>query len=149
MQLHMVGKTNHGLLGRCCAGSDMGQGSDTRRASSETTPDPSLFPEVEACDDILSVFVFVGVKDLVGVSSAIHKSSVVAITYLSCRRMKHPNVLARQYVDQSTSLNVPDLDEAWLECENVRIRQCKRLRLPFPRNLPIRTCTPAVSIDEE
>ncbi len=72
MQLHMVGKTRHGLLGCCCAGSDMGKEATQRRASSETTPDPSLFPEVEACDDILSDFVFVGVKDLERVSSAIH-----------------------------------------------------------------------------
>jgi len=69
--------------------------------------------------------------------------------YLSRRRMKHSDILSSQDVNQSTCLNVAYLDKAWLERENVWIRQRKRLRLPFPYNLPIRSGAPAISVDEE
>lgn len=75
--------------------------------------------------------------------------SITRNTYLACRRMKHANVLPCQYVDEGTGLHMPDLDEARFERENVWIRQRKGLRLPFPGDLPIGTCTPPVPIDEE
>lgn len=62
-------------------------------------PDPSSFPEVKACHNILSVLIFVGIKDLESVSSATYIPSIGRNSYLSCRRMKHPNILSCQYVD--------------------------------------------------
>lgn len=62
-------------------------------------PDPSSFPEVKACHNILPVLVFIGIKDLENISSATYIPSIERKTYLSCRRMKHPDILSRQYVD--------------------------------------------------
>lgn len=48
-----------------------------------------------------------------------------------------------------TRLHMPNLNEARFESQYVRVRQCKRLRLPFPGNLPVLPGSPAVSVDEE
>ena len=52
-------------------------------------------------------------------------------------------------MNQFARLNMSNLNEAWLERENVRIAQCKRCRCPFPLDLPVLSGPPAIAIDEE
>jgi hypothetical protein len=63
--------------------------------------------------------------------------------------MKHPQVLARHYVDELTGLDVSDLDEIWLERKDIRVIQRECLRCAFPLDSPVLPCSPAVAIDEE
>lgn len=83
-------------------------------------------------------------------SAGLQRSVAVECSmYFSRRRMEHPNILPRKNMHQSARFDVPYLDEARLEREDVRVRQRKRHRVALPRNLPIRTRPPAVAIDEE
>lgn len=70
-------------------------------------------------------------------------------TNLSRRGMQHANILPRHNVDEFTCLNVPDLHEIGLKCKNIRIRKCKRIGIALPRDLPIRSSTPTVAVDEK
>lgn len=63
--------------------------------------------------------------------------------------MKHPNILARQNMDQLARLDMADLDEVRLERQNVRVRQRKRVGRAFPRDLPVGSRAPSVAVDEE
>jgi len=48
-----------------------------------------------------------------------------------------------------TRLHMPDLNEARLKSQYVRVGQGKRLGLAFPGNLPVLPGSPAVPIDKE
>jgi hypothetical protein len=63
--------------------------------------------------------------------------------------MQHPHILPSHDMNQFARLNVPDLDEARLEGENIGIMQCKALGSAFPLNLPIGSCPPPVTVDKE
>lgn len=63
--------------------------------------------------------------------------------------MQHSNVLRRQNVHASARVNVPDLDEARLKGEDIRVRQRKGLRLTLPIDAPVWTRPPAVAVHEE
>lgn len=52
-------------------------------------------------------------------------------------------------MDQFTGFNVSDLDKARLKGEDVGVVQRKCLRCSFPLNLPILSCSPSITIDEE
>lgn len=52
-------------------------------------------------------------------------------------------------MDQFTRLDMPNLDEARLECEDIRIVQRKGLWCSFPRDFPVLSCTPAIAVDKE
>ena len=70
-------------------------------------------------------------------------------THLSSAGVKHSQVLASHNVDQLTRLNVSDLDEIRLECQDVRIVEGERLWCSLPLNSPVLSRTPAISVDEE
>lgn len=66
--------------------------------------------------------------------------------------MQHPNILSCDDVNQRRRLQVSNLYETWLKRQNVSRRrkgQRKRVRLPFPRNHPVRTTAPTILIDKE
>ena len=63
--------------------------------------------------------------------------------------MQHPNILPRHDVNQLARLNVPNLDERWLERKDVWIVECECLWRSLPLDLPILSCSPAIPIDEE
>ena len=63
--------------------------------------------------------------------------------------MQHPYVLAGHNVNQFTGLDVPNFDETRLERQNVWIIQRESLRRAFPCDLPIRSRTPAVAVNEK
>ena len=63
--------------------------------------------------------------------------------------MEHPNIAASHDMNQLTRLDVSDLNETWLKGQDVWIAQRKCLWLAFPSDLPIRSDTPSVAVDEE
>ena len=63
--------------------------------------------------------------------------------------MQHSNISTRHDIYQLTRLNMPDLNEVWLKCQDIRIAERKSRRVAFPSDLPVLTCSPAVPIDEE
>ena len=63
--------------------------------------------------------------------------------------MQHPDILAGHDVNQFARLDMPNLDEEWLKCEDVWIVECECLWCAFPLDLPILPCPPAIPIDEE
>lgn len=60
--------------------------------------------------------------------------------------MQHPNIPPGNNRDQSPRLTIPNLNKTWLKRQDIRITQRKRRRLPFPRNLPIRSRSPPIAI---
>lgn len=69
--------------------------------------------------------------------------------YLSCGGVQHTDVFPGHDVDQFARLNVPDFYKVRLERQYVWVRQRERVRIAFPGDLPVRTRTPAVAVDEE
>lgn len=63
--------------------------------------------------------------------------------------MQQADVLRSDDVYQSRRLQMPYLDKARLEREQVRMRQCKVVGPPFPVDDPVRPRPPPVAIDEE
>lgn len=63
--------------------------------------------------------------------------------------MQHAHILPSHDMNQLTRLNMTNLNETRLKCQDIRVVQRKRLRCPFPGDLPIRSSAPAISIDEE
>lgn len=63
--------------------------------------------------------------------------------------MKHSDVLCRKNMDQASTVHMPNLYEAWLEREDIRVEHRKGLWIAFPCDLPIRPCTPTIPIDKE
>lgn len=70
------------------------------------------------------------------------------IAYLSRARMKHPDVLGR-YNMHSLRLDIPDLDKVWLERQDPGIGEREALWQALPVDPPVRSCAPAIAVDEE
>lgn len=108
-----------------------------------------LVPEIQTGNHVTAV-ILVGVEYLVHRKSDTSTTSILNVkTYLSCRGMQHANILPRDDVDQLTSLNVSDLDEIRLKSEDVWVGKCKCIGVALPGDLPIRTSTPTITVNEE
>lgn len=63
--------------------------------------------------------------------------------------MQHPHVLGSDDVDQYASVQVPDFDETRFKGQDVRLENCKCLRITLPGYLPIWERSPTMAIDEK
>lgn len=63
--------------------------------------------------------------------------------------MEEANVLSSDNVNQPASFHVPYFDEAGLKGEEVRVRESEGGWLPFPCDLPVGSCAPSISVNEE
>jgi hypothetical protein len=78
-----------------------------------------------------------------------YQTQIECATHLPSTRMQKPDVLPSHDMNQFARLDVSDLDEAWLKRQDIWVIQRKTLWCTLPLNLPIRPCTPAISVDEE
>lgn len=63
--------------------------------------------------------------------------------------MQHADILSSHDVDQFTGLNMPNLDEVGLKRQDVRIGEGEGTRVALPRNPPVWTSSPSISVDKE
>lgn len=127
----------------------------------------SLFaPKVQAGNNVLAGLVFVCVQNL-QFAKGKQMSTVTTGSqglgswgfqnemwgsgrdHLSCARMQHSDVLSGHDMDKLARLDVSDLYETRLERQNVGVAKGEGLRRPFPLYLPVRSCSPAIAIDEK
>lgn len=123
-------------------------------------------PKVQAGNDVLARLVLVCVQNLrfakgKQMSTVITRSKGLGSggfqnemlrgggDHLSCARMQHPDILSSHDMDQLARLDVSYLYEARLEREDVGVAEGEGLGSTFPLYLPVRSCAPAIAIDEE
>ena len=63
--------------------------------------------------------------------------------------MQHSNVPPGHYVNKLTGLDMSDFDKVRLKSKDIRIRKRKSVRISFPGDPPVWTCTPSIPVDKE
>jgi hypothetical protein len=63
--------------------------------------------------------------------------------------MQHPYVFGGDDVNKHASIHVPDLDETWFECQNIRVEYREGIGIAFPCNDPVWSSTPSISVNKE
>lgn len=109
----------------------------------------SLLPEIQTGNHVLPSIIFVRVENLETISKCKPNEKNLWWTNLSSTRVKHPDILACDDVTQLTGLNVANLNEIRLKCQDVGVIEREGLRRALPIDSPVLSCSPSITIDEK